>query len=238
MSTTMKALSLSAILLTLLLSVVVGRVAVAAHMPDDRADAILKSMHDNGGKVTTLQASVVQTKRSTQIPGPPLTYSGMLYFKHEANKDKIRLTYSRGGQVTNDLLMDGDSIILYQPKIKQAIVTSRQKLARENPEYDFLLAPHASVSGLKSRYAISYQRDEAVGAFSTSVIQLLPVAESSFTRVIFWIDRSLWLPVQYRVDEINGDITTLTLSDIKTSDKVPPDAFKLVLPEGTKKIQQ
>ena len=63
-----KAIGVSAILLTLPLSLVSSRVALATRMADDKADTILRLMHDNGAKVTTLQASVVQTKRSTQIP--------------------------------------------------------------------------------------------------------------------------------------------------------------------------
>ena len=223
-------------ILTAVLIAIAGSTA-AFSRPDDKADQILAQMHEKSRKLSTIQASIVQLKRSPQI-GAKETYSGILYFKHEGpNKDRIRITYKSGGQVTNDLLIDGDKITLYQPKIKQAIITSRSKQAEQNPEYDFLSAPYGSVPGLKKRYTITYLRDEPVGAFSTSVIQLMPVsASSSFTNVTFWVDQASWLPVQYKVDERTGDTTTLTLSDIKRNNEVPGDAFSLNLPKVTKLI--
>jgi len=220
-------------ILTALLIAIVGSTA-AFSRPDAKADQILSQMHEKSRKLSTIQASIAQLKRFAI--GAKETYSGILYFKHEGpNKEKIRITYKSGGQVTNDLLIDGDKITLYQPKIKQAIVTSRSKQAEQNPEYDFLSAPYGSVPGLKKRYTITYVRDEPVGAFSTSVIQLTPVAaSSSFTNVTFWVDQASWLPVQYKVDERTGDTTTLTLSDIKRNNEVPGDAFSLNLPKGTK----
>ena len=199
--------------------------------PDDKADQILRQMHERSRKIAGIQASITQDKYLPDI-GQHQRNAGYLYFKHEgSNKDKIRVTYKNGGEVTQDLLMDGDKITLYQPKIKQAIISSRAKQAKENPEYDFLAAPYSSVPDLKSRYATSYQKDERVGSFSTSVIQLTPAGKSSFARVTFWVDQASWFPVQYRVDETNGDVTTLTLSDIKNGE-VPAGAFKLDLPKN------
>jgi outer membrane lipoprotein-sorting protein len=200
---------------------------------DDKADQVLRQMHEKSKKLTTVQSSIVQVKYSTEIGGRQ-TFAGYLYFKHEGpNKDKVRITYKNsGGEVTNDLLIDGDKIILYQPKIKQAIISSRAKQAEQNPEYDFLAAPYGSVPNLKSRYTTAYLRDESIGSFSTSVIQLTPTGKSSFTKVTFWVDQASWFPVQYRVDETNGDVTTLTLSDIKRNGEVRSDAFNLNLPKN------
>src|SRR5262249_62406301 len=113
-------------LIILGLSILIFGSTLALSKPDDKADQILRQMHEKSRKLTTIQASIVQLKRF-QI-GAKETYTGQLYFKHEGpNKDKIRITYRSGGEVTNDLLIDGDKIILYQPRIKQAIITSRTK---------------------------------------------------------------------------------------------------------------
>jgi outer membrane lipoprotein-sorting protein len=219
---------------TLILTLVAAQATLVLPRSDEKADQILANMHARSKNLTTFQASIVQLKRSTQIPGKGQIFTGQLSFRHHApNKDKLRMTYKRGEEVTNDLLIDGDKVTLYQPVLNQAIIKSRSKLAQENPEYDFLAAPYGSVSGLKASYSISYQREEAVGAFSTSVIQLVPLAKSSFTRVTIWVDRASWFPVQYQVDQVNGDITILTLSAIKKDSKVPSDAFDLHPPKGT-----
>jgi outer membrane lipoprotein-sorting protein len=195
-------------------------------------------MHEKAKKASTIQAAIVQVKRFSQI-GTRVRNAGYLYFKHEGpNKDKIRITYKNGGEVTQDLLIDGDKIMLYQPKAGQVIVTSRAKQAAQNPEYDFLAAPYGSVPGLKARYATTYLNDEPVGIFSTSVIELKPAGKSSFSKVTFWVDQTSWLPVQYRVDETNGDVTTLTLSDVRKNTDVPAGAFKLDLPKNTRRMDQ
>ena len=229
--------------LTILMTVAIIMLgsALAFSKPDAKADQILSQMHEKSKRISTVSASIVQVKRFSQI-GNRVTNAGNLYFKHEGvNKDKIRITYKSGGEVTQDVLVDGDKIMLYQPKIHQVIITSRSKLAEKNPEYDFLAASYGSVAGLKSRYATAYLRDEndpKVGPVSTAVIELTPVKKGSFTSVMFWVDQTSWLPVQYRVNESNGDVTTLTLSDIKKNSEVPGNAFKLDLPPGTKRIYQ
>jgi len=206
---------------------------------DSKADQILGLMHERAKKISSVQASVLQDKVFSDIGRHQKNY-GILYFRHEGpNKDKIRITYKSGGEVTQDLLIDGDKIMLYQPRAHQVLITSRAKQAEQNPEYDFLAAPYASVPGLKSRYTTVYvgeESDSKVGPVSTAVIRLTPHAKSSFKSVTFWIDQASWFPVQYRVDESNGDVTTLTLSDIKKNGDVPASAFKLDLPPGTKRI--
>jgi len=225
---------------TLLIAVLIAIAGstVAFSRPDAKADQILSQMHERSRKLSTIQASIVQVKRFSQI-GSKQVNTGILYFKHEGpNKDKVRITYKSGAEVTQDLLIDRDKIILYQPRIKQAIETSRAKQAEQNPEYDFLAAPYSSVPGLKTRYKTTYIKDEPIGTFSTSVIQLTPTGKSSFKTVTFWVDQESWFPVQYRVDEQTGDTTTITLSDIKRNGEVPGDAFRLELPKGIKPIQR
>lgn len=205
---------------------------------DPKADYILEQMHEKAMRITTIQAAIVQVKHFG-IGRDPYD-EGAMYFKHEGpNKDKVRMTYKRGGEVTQDLLIDGDKMTLYYPRVKQAIITSRSKQARQNPEYDFLAAPYSSVPSLKNRYVTAYLRDEddsQHGPVGAAVIQLTPRAESSFKSVTFWIERASSFPVQYRVDEASGEFTTLTLTDIKKNGQVAADAFTLNLPNGTDKI--
>jgi outer membrane lipoprotein-sorting protein len=215
--------------------------SVAASRPDDKADQILRHMHERSRKIATVQASIVQVKHFGDI-GTDQRNAGSLYFRHDApNKDKIRITYRSGNRVKQDLLIDGDKIMLYQPEVNQVIITSRAKQAERNPEFDFLAAPYGSVSGLKSRYNTTYQGDEnnsKLGPVGSAVIQLTPTGPSSYKSVTFWVDQSSWFPVQYQVTERNGDINTLTLSDIKKNGDVPAGAFKLDLPKNTKRIEQ
>jgi len=213
--------------------------SLALSKPDAKADQILRMMHEKSRKISTVQASIVQVKHFGDI-GTDQRSAGSLYFRHELpNKDKIRITYRNSNRVKEDLLIDGDKIMLYQPEINQVLITSRAKQAQENPEFDFLAAPYGSVSGLKTRYNTVYQRDESdirLGPVGCAVILLTPTGQSSYKSVTFWIEQTSWFPIQYQVAERNGDINTLTLSDIKKNGEVPATAFRLDLPKGTKTL--
>jgi outer membrane lipoprotein-sorting protein len=197
-------------------------------------DELLSKMQAAGRAIKTYQAKVVQEKRHTQIGGREI-YRGELAFRHEPqNRDKVRIRYyDSNGAVNQEVLIDGDRIILYQPKIGQAIETSRKAQAQKNPEYDFIATPYSSVSSLKQHYSISYPRDENVDSASTAVLELVPKVHGSITGYTLWIDKSSWLPIRYRAAEQNGDTTTLAFSDIKINPKLPGDIFKLDLPKGT-----
>jgi outer membrane lipoprotein-sorting protein len=200
-------------------------------------DELLSKMHSAGRAIKTYQAKVVQEKRYGQIGGGEV-HRGDLAFKHEPqNRDKVRMRYyDSDGAVNQDVLIDGDKITLYQPKIAQTTETSRRAQAQKNPEFDFIATPYTSVASLKEHYSISYPRDENLGSVSTAVLELVPKVKGSITGYTLWIDKSSWLPIKYRAVAQNGDTTSLTLSEIKINPKLDGGVFKLDLPKGTKLI--
>lgn len=213
---------------------------VTARNPaDGPLDQILSNMHEAALKTKSLQADIHQVKQHTQIGGKD-EYKGDLIYLHEPrskdkDKDKLRIRYyDERGVADQDLLTDGDSVSLYQPKILHVTKTSKSRQAKESPEFDFLATPYSSIPTLKQRYNISYKGDESGWA----MIQLKPRSSgSSIVEFTIWVDRSQWLPVQYRVLETNGDVTTFTLSNLRRNAKeLPADAFKQSLAKGTKVI--
>jgi outer membrane lipoprotein-sorting protein len=204
-----------------------------------KLDELLSKMHAAGRAIKTYQAKVVQEKRYGQIGGGEV-HRGDLAFRHEPqNRDKVRMRYyDSDGAVNQDVLIDGDRVTLYQPKIAQATETSRRAQAQKNPEFDFIATPYTSVASLKEHYSISYPRDENLGSVSTAVLELVPKVKGSITGYTLWIDKSSWLPIKYRAVTQNGDTTSLTLSEIKINPKLLGDVFKLNLPKGTNVVHK
>jgi len=205
-----------------------------------KVDQILSKMHATARTIKTYSAKLVQEKHNTQIGGPPAIYKGDLAYRHEQqNRDKGRIKYyDSGGDVYQDVMVDGDKIILYQPRIGQAIITSRKAQAQKNPDFAFIATPYVSVAALKQDYQIVYSRDENVNSVSTAVLDLTPKAHGSITGFTLWIDQSSWLPIKYRANERSGEITTITFSAVQVNPSLPRDAFKLDLPKGTKIINR
>jgi outer membrane lipoprotein-sorting protein len=211
--------------------------AASTPVPNGNLDEILAKMQTAARAVRSLTAHLQQETRDPLIGGRAQgTASGQIIFLHGSNgDDKVRINYDRpAGQV---LCVAGDEIILYQPAIKQATITRRRALAEKNQEFDFLVTPYASISSLKARYEIAHVGDERVNGALTAKLDLTPKIKSSVHKLALWVDQSSWLPVKYQVTEVNQTVTTFTLSNLKTGQKITSDTFKVHFAPGTQTVR-
>lgn len=209
--------------------------ALVASSANGKLDEILGNMERAARTIKSLEADMIQEKRDTQIGGKEV-YSGRIFFIHDRACDKVRINYDRPvGQVVAVLC---NAIILYQPSVKQVILTTRQAQASKNQEFSFIATPYKSVPELKSQYNIVYVGDEQVGSNSTSKLDLTPKARSSVQKLTLWVDGSSWLPVKYQVFEKNNNVTTFTLGNMKKNGGMSGDSFKVTWPAGTKVVRQ
>jgi outer membrane lipoprotein-sorting protein len=200
---------------------------------DGNLDHILSNMQRAARSIKTLRASLSHEKLYAQIGGREV-YTGDIYFKHAGkNLDKLKIKYHRTGQ---EVLVSGNEIMLYQPSIKQAYKTTRQRQAARNQEFALLMTPYSSVQQLKQIYDITYLRDEKLDQAQTSVLELVPKSASSLQKILLWVDRSSWLPIRYQVVEKSKDVTTFTLKDIKLGVQLPDEVFRINLPKDAKII--
>lgn len=219
-------------------SIVALIAAAISHPPASSAngqlDEILAKMDRAARAIKTLEAGLDQEKRDMQIGGREI-YRGRIYMSHAKNCDRVRIDYTiPEGQIG---LADCDKLYLYQPSIKQVIVTTRKAQASKNQELSFLATPYKSVAELKSQYNIVHTGDESVGGSSTAKLELTPKAQSSVKRLTLWVDQSLWLPIKYQVVETNNNITTFTLSGLSINRGSGP-GFKPNWPGDTKVVHK
>ena len=196
-----------------------------------KLDEVLANMEKAARSIKTIEANMAQEKRDMQIGGREV-YRGRIYFEHGKVCDKVRIDYSiPEGQFVAVLC---DKIYLYQAKIKQVIITTRQAQASKNQEFSFIATPYKSVPELKSQYDIVYVGDES----STAKLELTPKRKSSVKKLTLWVDQSSWLPVKYQVVEANNNPTTFTLSGMIKNGKLSGETFKVSWPPGTKVVHQ
>jgi outer membrane lipoprotein-sorting protein len=200
-----------------------------------KLDEVLANMERAARSIKTIEADMNQEKRDMQIGGKEV-YKGKIYFEHAKTCDRVRIDYSMpAGQW---VLVLCEKIYLYQSRINQVIITTRQAQAEKNQEFSFLATPYKSVPELKRQYNIVYIGDEQVGASSTAKLELTPKGKSSVKKLTLWVDQSSWLPIKYQVVETNNNPTTFTLSGLIKNGKMPGDTFKANWPPGTKVVHQ
>lgn len=201
-----------------------------------KLDEVLANMERAARSIKMIEADLHQEKRDMQIGGKEV-YAGKIYFQHAGkDRDKLRINYSvPEGQV---VAVVGNEITLYQPRINQVILTTRQAQASKNQEFSFIATPYKSVPELKSQYNIVYAGDEQVGSASTAKLELTPKGASSAKKLTLWVDQSAWLPIKYQVVETNNNVTTFSLSDIKQSAGATEKTFKVTWPSGTKVVRR
>jgi outer membrane lipoprotein-sorting protein len=197
-----------------------------------KLDEILANMQKAAGNITSIQAKIDQLKHLTDIGGFE-KYSGEVFFKHVAKgNDKVKIVYSVPEGQT--IWVVGETITLYQAKIKQAIITTRSAAAAKGDEFAFIATPYSSVPDLKRQYDIVYVGDDQ----GMAKLDLTPKAKSSIRKLTLWVDQSNWLPIKYTVVESGGNPTTFTLSGVKKNQGVSDSTFKVDLPKDTKIVRR
>ncbi|MFY9574566.1 MAG: outer membrane lipoprotein carrier protein LolA [Blastocatellia bacterium] len=201
-----------------------------------KLDEVLANMERAARSIRMIEAEMRQEKRDMQIGGKEV-YSGKIFFQHSGkDRDKLRINYSiPEGQV---VAVVGDKITLYQPAIKQVILTTRQAQASQNQEFSFIATPYKSVPELKNQYNIVYAGDEQVGSSSTAKLELTPKGASSAKKLTLWVDQSAWLPIKYQVIEKNNNVTTFSLSNLKQSGGASDGTFNVSWPKDTKVVRR
>ena len=209
---------------------------MSGSLANGKLDEILANMERVARTIKTIEADMRQEKRDVQIGGKEV-YIGKILFLHAGkNTDKLRIDYSLpAGQV---VAVDGNNITLYQPAIKQVILTTRSAQASNNQEFSFIATPYKSVPELKNQYNIVHVGDEQVGSASTSKLELTPKGASSAKKLTLWIDQSSWLPIKYQVVENNNNVTTFTLTNMKLNGGLKGDRFKVNWPSDTKVVRR
>jgi outer membrane lipoprotein-sorting protein len=225
----------SKLLVTFIALVAVLSIPASGGVVNGKLDEVLANMERAARSIKGIEADLRQEKRDMQIGGKEI-YSGKIYFQHSGkDRDRLRINYYLPeGQI---VIVDGDKILLYQKSINQLIQTTRQAQASKSQEFSFIATPYKSVPELKSQYNIVYTGDEQAGSASTAKLELTPKGPSSAKKVTLWVDQSSWLPIKYQVVETNNNITTFTLSNLK-SGAISNDIFKFTPPSGTKFVRR
>lgn len=130
------------------------------------------------------------------------------------------------------VVMDGRSVWVYWPSSDPVQVL---KLPVEQGAGGFDLH-REFLSKPMEKYRATYRGKETVGGRETHAIRLVPREPQSYAAATVWIDTATPHLRQVRLEEENGSVRTITLSDIRVGAEAPSGFFTFTPPPGAQVI--
>ena len=79
--------------------------------------------------------------------------------------------------------------------------------------------------------------EERIGRKRCYLVELVAKEEEAYiSHIRLWVDRSLWLVRKVEYRNINDDITTHTLTDLKTNKDLDMHLFTFEVPKGVEVV--
>ena len=130
------------------------------------------------------------------------------------------------------VVTDGETAWNYTPADSQVIL-SRYESVRDDRSYEKLLFDLILLGGYSDRFAPRDAGLERVDREWCHVVDLAARDEDAYIcRIRLWVDRREWLVRQVEYGNINDDVTTYRLWDLKVNKKLPASTFVFEAPGG------
>jgi outer membrane lipoprotein-sorting protein len=224
----------AAALLAALLGAVAGSPARAQSGKDWTVEAILKQLDRMAGDFHSLTADLEHTK-VTVVVNDRSTETGQISVRRD---EKMRIEITKPDPRT--ILRNGDSLYLYNPKIKRVEEYNLGKHKAMVDQY-VLLGFGTKGEDLKKHYLVTPRGEETLDNRKVLLLELTPKSEevrNQISKIELWIDESAWVPVQQKFYETgSGDYFIFHYSNIARNTKISESTFKPEWPKGVTKIK-
>jgi len=135
------------------------------------------------------------------------------------------------------IVIDGEHVWVYTPSTVPGQVI-RLAVPNGGPVYGYNLLGWL-LDRPAERYRPSYLRTERIAGRTTDVIQLIPaVPNLPFSKAVIWVDQENALPRRLEIHEESGATRTLSLSEIRVNQSLPPQTFQFKVPSGARVVDQ
>ena len=199
--------------------------AAPAQMRDSDAYRVLAEAAERFASVESLCARFEQVVEVTLI-GLTNRGHGTLCEKHP-NLFSMRFADPEGDVV----LVDGTYVWTYYPSMDKRQVI-RFTAGGAGAGFNFF---QAFLSEPETKYVAVHEGVEDIDGVVTERLGLLPRdSSSSFRSATVWVAVESRLLVRVRINDDNGSVRTLTLSDIRLNPELPEDHFTFHPPPGAR----
>lgn len=200
---------------------------------------VLKRMDEHQKALVSLKANIVMDKFNSQLDEHDISEGTAMYLKVKERDAMVRLEWTKPQQEI--LTVANNKYILYQIRLGQAyqgnVDDAQKKQTGGAGSFDFL---KMSKEQLKANYSYVYYGREDIKSGGVTVetwhLELTPKTPKSYKSVDIWVDGN-GMVLQTKVNEKNGDSSTVLLSNLKKNETIKPADFVLKLPKTTKIIK-
>ena len=199
------------------LALLAARGAFSADDPQEILGSVRK-------KYDTIRDAELKFTQRTRFPQSSLEQRarGTLFLKKE---HKYRIETEDQTVVT-----DGETVWSYS-------VSNRQVLIDRFKPSDRSFSPERILGGATDEYTAAVIGREKAAGTECIVLKLVPRGEGSLVSVLrLWVDPSEWLVRTAELTDVNGKITTYTVSDIKLNPGLSDSRFVMQIPEGAEVV--
>ena len=212
------------------LSLVLAAMLVATPAAAQDAGAIIGRASRVYRSLSSLKADFVQVIDNPMIDSAESR--GTLVQSGEA-KLAMRFTDPAGEAV----VIDGEHVWVYTPSTVPDQVL-RMRLPSGGPVYGYNILAWL-LDRPAERYTATFIRQDKVAGRSVDVVELVPaVPDLPFERAVVWLDRGDALPRRLEILEPSGATRTLTLSRVRTNERVDDATFRFEVPKGVRVVDQ
>jgi len=189
---------------------------------NQRFEALLDRVQYEQSRLQSLSARFEQ-ERSSEFLADKETSRGTVLF---ATPDRVRWEYDEPKPIS--LVIRGDEMVTWYRDLGRAERVRVERLSSQVLQY---LSASGSLESLLKYFKarVTFPRDPE----APYEVALEPRFERVARRLAgmsLWIDRELYLPVQVRYEEPNGDVTEYRLLGVKVNGPLPDERFELDLP--------
>lgn len=198
---------------------------------------ILKRMDEHQKALTSLKANVIMDKYNAQLDEHDIYEGSAMYVKIKERDANVRIDWVKPQQ--ESLSVVNKQYVLFRPRLKQAIVGNTDDAQKKNTQgvdsFSFL---KMSKEQLRANYSVKYMGEEDIkGGIRTWHLELTPKTAKSYKSVDVWVDGN-GMVLQTKVNETNGDSTTLNLSGLQKNVTINvKNEIVIKLPPGTEIIK-
>lgn len=196
-------------------------VSSTAGADSKRAKEIVKKVQKRYKELQSLKANFEQ-EFTWQLAGETQTVKGLLYLS-AGNHYRIETD-------TQTIVTNGTTVWTYSEPDNQVIIDSMDK-SQENPLPKDLLFQYSD------DYNPALTGEERINGEKTYLLQLLPKDEDAFIKsMTIWVDASNWLTIKVEQVDINDNINTYIIGNIKENLPLEDSLFNFEIPPDSEVV--
>jgi outer membrane lipoprotein carrier protein len=210
---------------TLLLILFVS--AVQASAQDKNLDSVIDGIQKKYEQINNFQALFTQTSEVKAL-NKTQNAQGEVWFKKPG---KMRWNYNTPNK--DQIVSDGNTLWFYDEDEEQVIETPLGQVSETQSTTTLL----SGLGNIKELFNASFAEPTDIDLNNGYLVDLVPKGEEDYNKVTISVNKNDMMVNTIYLYDAFGNLTTVTLKDIKTDTKVADSLFNFITPEGTEVVK-